>query len=277
MVLCSLLVRLVVLGSLDREVLLFTDARQLLDPGAARALVAVLADPTVGAASGELVLHPNNDFGRGIDAYWRYEKMIRRFESQSGSLVGVTGALYAVRRETLPEVPPGLVLDDMWIPLTVASWGYRVVFVPTAIAYDLAATRAEEEQRRKRRTLAGNFQLLRRWPDLALPGAHPLAWRLWGHKWLRLFGPWLLLTAFVSSAVLATTGPVHALVFALQAFAYALVALGHWFPALLAWKPIRLCTAFFTLNLSAALALFDFLRDPAAHLWQTTRVEETAK
>lgn len=266
-----------VLASLDREVLLFTDARQLLDPQAVRALVAALADPAVGAASGELVLHPNNDFGRGIDAYWRYEKMIRRLESQSGSLVGVTGALYAVRRETLPEVPPGLVLDDMWIPLSVASWGYRVVFVPTAIAYDLAATRPEDEQRRKRRTLAGNYQLLQRWPDLALPGAHPLALRLWGHKWLRLLAPWLLLAAFVSSALLVATGPVHALVFGVQAIAYGLVALGYWRPALLAWKPVRLCTAFFTLNLSAALALFDFLRDPAAHLWQTTRVEETVR
>ena len=265
-----------VLPVLDRELVLFTDVRQRLDPQAARELAAVLGDPNVGAASGELVLQASNDFGRGIDAYWRYEKLIRRWESASGSLVGVTGAIYAARREALPEVPPGLVLDDMWIPLGVASVGYRVVFVPTALAYDLASTRPEVEQRRKRRTLAGNFQLLLRWPDLALPGAHPLAWRLWGHKWLRLLAPWLLVLAFVSNAALAPGGWVYASLLALQVFAYGSVLLGRWRPTLQSWTPVRLCTAFFMLNFSAALALVDFLRDPESHLWSTTRPEGAA-
>ena len=265
-----------VLPILDRELVLFTDVRQRLDPQAARELAAALGDPNVGAASGELVLQASNDFGRGIDAYWRYEKLIRRWESTSGSLVGVTGAIYAARREALPEVPPGLILDDMWIPLGVASVGYRVVFVPTALAYDLASSRPEAEQVRKRRTLAGNFQLLRRWPDLALPGAHPLAWRLWGHKWLRLLAPWLLVLAFASNAALASEGWPYAMLLALQVLAYGLVALGRWRPTTQSWLPVRLCTAFFSLNLSAALALVDFLRNPESHLWRTTRVEGAA-
>ena len=224
----------------------------------------------------ELVLQASNDFGRGIDAYWRYEKLIRRWESASGSLVGVTGAIYAARREALPEVPPGLVLDDMWIPLGVASVGYRVVSVPTALAFDLASARPQAEQVRKRRTLAGNFQLLLRWPDLALPGAHPLAWRLWGHKWLRLLAPWLLALAFVSNAALAPVGWLYAMLLSLQVIAYGLVALGRWRPTTQSWLPVRLCTAFFSLNLSAALALVDFLRNPESHLWNTTRAEGAA-
>lgn len=265
-----------VLPILDRELVLFTDVRQRLDPQAARQLAAALGDPDVGAASGELVLQASNDFGRGIDAYWRYEKLIRRWESASGSLVGVTGAIYAARREALPEVPPGLILDDMWIPLGVASVGYRVVFVPSALAYDLASSRPEAEQVRKRRTLAGNFQLLRRWPDLALPGAHPLAWRLWGHKWLRLLAPWLLVLAFASNVALVPDGWPYAMLLALQVLAYGLVALGRWRPTTQSWLPVRLCTAFFSLNLSAALALVDFLRNPESHLWSTTRVEGAA-
>src|SRR5207253_885457 len=37
------------------EILIFTDARQQLEPDAASALVANFADPTVGAVSGELI------------------------------------------------------------------------------------------------------------------------------------------------------------------------------------------------------------------------------
>lgn len=264
-----------VLPSLDAEILLFTDVRQRLEPGALKALTAALADPRVGAASGELVLETSSGgYGRGIDAYWRYEKMIRRLESASGSIIGVTGALYAARREALPAVPPGLVLDDMWIPLSIAARGFRVVSVPGAVAVDGASDNPRTEELRKRRTLAGNFQLLRLWPALALPGAHPLALRLWGHKWLRLLAPWLLLAAFASSAWLAESSPVMAVLFGLQVLAYGAAALGRFWPRpWLRWLPVRLCTAFVSLNLSAALALLDFLRNPHSHLWSTTRLE----
>ena len=263
-----------VLPSLDAELVLFTDVRQRLDAESARRLAAALADPAIGAASGELMLEDATGYGEGIDAYWRYEKMIRRFESASGSLVGVTGALYAARREALPEVPEGLVLDDMWIPLGVAARGYRVVFVAQALAYDRAAVDAPSEERRKRRTLAGNYQLLHRWPRLALPGGHPLVWRLWGHKWLRLLAPWLLAVALLANIGLAITHPLYALLLLMQAAGYGLALLGRLRPATLAIAPVRMASAFLSLNLSAVMALFDYLRNRNAHLWQTTRLEK---
>lgn len=263
------------LPQLDAALVLFCDVRQRLDANAARALAAILADPDVGAVSGELVLEARNGYGRGVDAYWRYEKLIRRLESASGSIVGVTGALYAARREALPTVPAGVVLDDMWIPLGVTAGGYRVVFTEQARAHDLASDAPADEERRKRRTLAGNFQLLRLWPQLALPGAHPLAWRLWGHKWLRLLVPWCLLAMLASNLVLVAGGatPRAFWIAALlaQLTAYALAVCGRRRPALATrlW-PVRLATAFFSLNYAAALALVDFLRDRDAHLWRPT-------
>ncbi len=260
------------LGSLDADIVLFTDVRQRVDAGALRALAAALADDHVGAASGELVFEAADGFGRGIDAYWRYEKLIRRLESASGSLVGVTGALYAARRSVIGDVPAGIVLDDMWIPLRIASAGYRVVFVPQALAYDAAASDPAVEETRKRRTLGGNYQLLHRWPQLAVPGAHPLAWRLWGHKWLRLLAPWLMLLALASNAALAVLGGrVYLILFLLQLAAYALALLGRGVPALArAWMPARIAAAFLSLNASALLGLADYVRNPNAHLWRTT-------
>ncbi|MEP6907980.1 MAG: glycosyltransferase family 2 protein [Pseudoxanthomonas sp.] len=264
-----------VLPLLTSELVLFNDVRQRLEIEAPRALALALSDPTVGAASGELMLEASNGYGRGVDAYWRYEKVIRRLESASGSLVGVTGAIYAARRSVIPEVPAGLVLDDMWIPLSIAAAGYRVVFVPEARAFDHASTDAVAEEQRKRRTLAGNFQLLHRWPQLAIPGAHPLALRLWGHKWLRLLAPWLLLVALLSSLGLALQGSTfYLLLLVLQMGGYATAALGRLFPALAGrLLPVRLATAFLSLNTSAMWALADYLKNPNAHLWQTTRTE----
>ncbi|RYZ70633.1 MAG: glycosyltransferase family 2 protein [Lysobacteraceae bacterium] len=266
-----------VLPALDAEVVLFVDVRQRLETQAARWLVAALSDPAVGAASGELVLEADNGYGRGIDAYWRYEKLLRKLESASGSLIGVTGALYAARRELLPAVPGGIVLDDMWIPLRIAAGGHRVVFVPEARAYDRAPSDPESEERRKRRTLAGNFQLLHLWPQLALPGAHPLSLRLWGHKWLRLLAPWLLLALLASSLVLALSGSAwYALALGLQLCAYAVAVAGRIWPASAnRFLPIRIGSAFLGLNSSALLAFFDYLSDPHTHLWQTTRMDDS--
>lgn len=267
-----------VLPTLDADLVLFTDVRQRIDAGAAQALATALSDPSVGAASGELVLEAATGYGRGVDAYWRYEKAIRRFESASGSLVGATGALYAARRDALPHIPAGIVLDDMWIPLGVAERGLRIVFVPTAIAYDQAATDPSREEARKRRTLAGNYQLLRLKPALALPGAHPLALRLWGHKWLRLLAPWLLLLALVASGVLAAQGLASfQWLLAAQLAGYGVALLGRGLPWLARLLPVRLATAFVSLNTSAMLALWDYLRDPRVHLWQTTRQEGTGQ
>lgn len=264
---------------LDSDVVLFTDVRQMLDRNAARALVAALNDSQVGAASGELMLEADTGYGKGIDAYWRYEKLIRRLESASGSLIGVTGAIYAARRSVLPEVPPGVILDDMWIPLSIAQAGHRVVFVPEAIARDRAATDRAAEETRKRRTLMGNYQLLHRWPALAIPGGHRLVWRLWGHKWLRLLAPWLLLLALVASATLALAGStLYLTLLLMQATAYAIALASLTVPRIAAASRLaRFAGAFLSLNLSALLALTDYLRNPNAHLWQVTQCREFSR
>lgn len=266
-----------VLPRLRADCVLFTDVRQRIDPGAARRLAAVLSDPRIGAASGELVLDAETGYGRGIDAYWRYEKLLRRLESASGSIVGATGALYMARRALLAPPPPGIILDDMWIPLAIAAGGHRVVFVADARAHDRASERSTEEEVRKRRTLAGNFQLLHRWPRLALPGAHPLALRLWGHKWLRLAAPWCLLALFAASLWLARGGNAfYVAAFVAQCVAWLLAWAARARPGLAgAFLPARLCGAFLSLNLSAALGLLDYLRNPDAHLWRTTRLGES--
>lgn len=259
-----------VLPLLKADMVVFTDVRQLVDPGAVRALAAALSDSSVGAVSGELVFETSSGHGKGIAAYWRYEKWVRRLESASGSLVGVTGALYAIRRSALFEVPPGLILDDMWVPLAIAGRGYRVVFVEQARVYDHCNGDARSEQIRKRRTLSGNYQLLHRWPRLALPGAHPLAWRLWGHKWLRLLAPWLLLVILFTNMGIASGSSLYATLLWLQLGGYGLAAASRLYPdALGQWLPARLADAFISLNMSALLALADYIRNPHAHLWQS--------
>jgi cellulose synthase/poly-beta-1,6-N-acetylglucosamine synthase-like glycosyltransferase len=250
------------------EILLMTDVRQNVDPGALRELVANFADPAVGAVSGELrLLDAVTGFARGVDAYWRYEKLIRHAESRSGSTIGVTGALYAMRRELFRPLPEGTVLDDVLIPMRIAAAGQRVVFEPLALAWDRPSQHPAEERRRKIRTLAGNYQLIQLAPWLLAPWSNPLWWRFVSHKLLRLLAPWLLLLAALASAVLATRHALYLLPLLALFAGVGLVVLGRRLPATERLLPVRLVVAFWYLNLFAAQALIAFARNRRLHLW----------
>lgn len=250
------------------ELLLLTDLRQKLSPKSLRELVANLADPSVGAVSGELQMeNVHSGFAQGVDAYWRYEKLIRLSESRSGSTIGVTGALYAMRRSLFVPLPPGTVLDDVLIPMRVAAAGYRVVFEPRALAWDQPSQQPAEERRRKIRTLAGNYQLIQLAPWLLSPWSNPLWLRFVSHKLLRLLAPWLLLLLTLTTAMLATRHVMYALMLVALLGAAATVPIGRWLPVLGRWLPVRLMVAFFYLNLFAAQALLAFARNRGLHLW----------
>jgi biofilm PGA synthesis N-glycosyltransferase PgaC len=253
------------------EIVVLCDARQRLDRGAVRALVANFADPTVGAASGELRLRPRGAAGaeEGVGLYWRYEKWVRRAESRLDSTVGATGALYAIRRDLFRPIDPRTILDDVAIPMSVVGQGRRVVFEPAAQVFDEATERSGQEYRRKVRTLAGNWQLAWLDPGLLRRG-NRIRWQLVSHKLFRLAVPWCLVALLASSVLLARQGSraMVALAGAQCAF-YALAAAG-WAAERVHWRVRALSFpyAFALLNVAAASSLFGFLRGTQRPSWK---------
>jgi cellulose synthase/poly-beta-1,6-N-acetylglucosamine synthase-like glycosyltransferase len=234
------------------EVLLMTDARQPLAPGALAALVDALEDPRVACAAGHLVMRG----ATGASAYWKYEKWIRDSEARFSSLVGVSGALYALRRADLAPLPEDIILDDMWVPMRLRLDGRDVVFVRDAEFYDDAFD-DEKEFRRKVRTLAGNYQLVTRMPRLLVPFLNPSWFELTSHKLARLLCPWALVGLAASTAIglaLGADAPAWARAWLVVAAAgqlafYALAALA-------VGKPGRLARTFVVLNAAALVGLW---------------------
>jgi poly-beta-1,6-N-acetyl-D-glucosamine synthase len=239
------------------EILVFLDARQFVDRSAVSELVACFADAEVGAVSGELLLEATPDAGssENLGIYWTIEKMVRKLESATGSVVGVTGAIYAIRRELYTEIPQGTILDDVFVPMNVTRMGRRVIFQPSAIARDRFFSEKGKEFSRKVRTLTGNYQLLRLAPWLITP-ANPLLFRFVSHKLLRLLVPLLLLVMLVSSA--AAGGAFYEALFWLQTLFYAAALVGALIPDAKRFKPVAIASTFVMLNAAAALAFYNF-------------------
>jgi len=182
------------------DIVVLCDARQRFLTDTLPRLLAWFDDPKTGAVSGALEIEPSTSgTGQGVDAYWKLEKFIRRMESDLDSSVGCTGAVYAVRRSAYEPIPDDTLLDDVVVPMQLAAKGLRVRFCAEALAYDPQALAGASEQRRKIRTLGGNFQLLFRYPFWLLPWGHRLWWKLIAHKYLRLAGPLVLAVLLFTS------------------------------------------------------------------------------
>jgi poly-beta-1,6-N-acetyl-D-glucosamine synthase len=181
------------------------------------------ADPAVGCVSGELLLgHPQSgESTHGMGLYWSVEKKIRALESRSGSMVGATGALYAVRRNVMPLIPEDTILDDVYVPMCVARQGCRVIFEAAARAWD-APDLGAREFARKVRTLSGNYDLLQR-ASWMLSRENPIRFEFVSHKLLRLLVPFALGSVLLTSLFLS--GPVYRIAFWAQLLFYALGAL----------------------------------------------------
>jgi cellulose synthase/poly-beta-1,6-N-acetylglucosamine synthase-like glycosyltransferase len=241
------------------DILVFTDARQSFAEDALLELTAPFRDPAVGGVSGELILgaestagrrscadRRENDFewrdherrtmdrrssstvGDGVGFYWRYEKHLRRLESEVGSMLGATGAIYALRRSLWKPLPAGTILDDVLAPMRAVLDGSRVVFAPQAHAFDYTSKDADAETRRKIRTLAGNVQILWFEPRLLVPFRNPVWLQYVSHKIGRLLVPYALVALFASSLVLFHTSTLYALALLAQAAFYLHGGYGAW-------------------------------------------------
>lgn len=247
------------------EIMVFTDARQKIEEGALRVLIENFADKDVGCASGELMLG-NPDRGEqsdGMGLYWRVEKKVRELESASGSVVGVTGAFYGIRRDLLGPIPPEILLDDVFIPMQAVRAGKRVVFESQARVWDVPDLGRRREFRRKVRTLSGNYQLLQLAPWL-LSSTNPIRFEFISHKLMRLVVPFALVAALL--ATISLQHPVYRIALLVQLAFYAL--------SLLAVMPLKrgvvasganAAFTFVLLNTAAVVAFANFLtgRKPA--------------
>ena len=212
----------------EGEVVLFTDVRQVIEPRAVRLLAENFADAAVGCVSGELMLGDPQDgeSSTGMGLYWRVEKKVRELESLSGSTIGATGALYAARKTLLVELPADLILDDVFLPMSVIRQGFRVVFDPRARAWDKADLGAGREFWRKVRTLSGNYQLVEAAPWL-VSRENPSRWDFVSHKLLRLLVPFALAGLLLSSAWLGGVFYVSCLALQICFYALSLLATIH--------------------------------------------------
>ena len=205
------------------EIILFSDADSSLESDSLKKIVRNFADPTVGCVEG--VRRDLNEQGLMLDSlYWKYETMLKKRNSALHSLIGATGAIFAIRKHLYRPLSPQRG-DDFEIPIGVLLQGYGAVLEPQAQAYHPWLTNTDEFGRIVRIVswmMPSAFMLLgqaiqkRKWL---------LAFQLLSHKILRWFMPLFLIILFWVS--LRLYGGIYSFIYWSQALFYSLAFVGY--------------------------------------------------
>ena len=245
------------------DVVVFSDASIQLEPAALERLVLPFADPTIGCVSGEDRIGEAS--GEGL--YGRYELALRRLESAVQSIVGASGSFYAQRRSLCQPFVEGLAPDFLSVLRTVEQ-GYRAVAEPSAVGSMTSVRDPRHEFERKVRTLIRGLTTLFAHVHLLNPLRYGrFAFLLFSHKVMRWTAPIFLLTAMVSSLLLARS-PLYLAAFVAQVMFYlaalaALINFGGVDRSLLG----RVALYFSSSNAAVLMAWFQYARGVRQELW----------
>ena len=188
------------LAMTDAEVVIFTDANVTMDPDSAKNLERYFSDPKVGCVTGHLVYlnATESETARVGSLYWRFEEWVKQLESDTGSVMGADGSLFAIRRELFQPVPADII-DDFCTSMSILCAGSRIVRGSDFLAYERSASSRSDEFRRKVRIACRAFNCHRLlWPKIQrLDGLS--FYKYMSHKYVR----WLAGYFFVAGAALS--------------------------------------------------------------------------
>ncbi|HEU0225512.1 MAG TPA: glycosyltransferase [Steroidobacteraceae bacterium] len=251
----------------DGEIVMFTDAGIVLEPGSLAALAGHFANPEVGCVSGEDAI----EGGGGEGLYGKLELLLRREEARLHSIAGASGCLYAMRRSLCRPFRAGMAPDFLSVLDTVRA-GFRALAEPAARGTMTATASTGAEYRRKTRTFLRGITALFGNAALLNPFRHPaFSFILVSHKLMRWLAFVPLAACFVA-AFLLRAEPVYALAFYGQLALYALAGLGLQSQLVAQRSPLIRLAAFFVLvNAAAARALGQWLAGVRQEVWEPTR------
>ena len=184
---------------IDSDLVVFSDANVIYDKAALKQLAQHFADERVGVVSGRVILASDSlSYSAAEKSYYSFEHFIQYKEGLAGGVIGADGAMYAIRRKLFSPPAEDTILDDLVIPMQISCQGYLALHENKALGYERNAQEIEKEFRRKRRIIAGGYQILRRGQGVPGIDRPVLFLNFFSHKVLRwLSGPMFFLLTFL--------------------------------------------------------------------------------
>lgn len=250
------------------EILVLTDANTMFMPDAVSKLVRHFDKADVGCVCGELRMQSEGDDVENQDhIYWRYERLLKFFESRIGALLGANGGVYALARKDYVPIPANTIVDDFWISMAIIESGRKCLYDPEAIATETIPARIGDEFRRRVRIGIGNYQALRRFARMLDPRRGWVSFTFLSHKFLRWLVPHFMLTTIACNALLLD-GRFYSVALAVQLVFYACAWVGwRYAKSGRAPKALRIPLFFVSMNLGLLVGFWKFATGGFSGAW----------
>jgi glycosyltransferase involved in cell wall biosynthesis len=257
--------------SAEGEILVFSDVATILEVRGLKQLVSSFADPTVGCVSSEDRLLGADGRPGGEGLYLRYEMWLRHLESRAGSLVGLSGSLFAARKDVCGDFS-GEFQSDFRTVLNSMKVGLRGISDPLALGFYPDVADQMREWGRKIRTVVRGLTVFFRHAALLNVFRYGLfSYQLFCHKLLRWLVPFFLIAAFVSNLWLLDYHFIYLAVMLLQLLLYGLGVLGLVLPKTQKTVLVKIPAYFLAVNVSILIAWWKYLKGERIVTWTPTR------
>ncbi|MCA9015383.1 MAG: glycosyltransferase family 2 protein [Planctomycetaceae bacterium] len=257
------------------EIIVFSDANTSMDPQCIKQLVRHFQDESVGCVCGQLILE-DPATGKNVDGlYWKYENFLKHCETKLGAVLGVNGALYALRKSLFAPLPPETVNDDFLIGMRVHLAGRRLIYDGSALASEETATSVHAEFKRRIRIGTGAFQSLKYLKGLLNPKYGYIAFAFWSHKLLRWLCPVLMALALITNLCLLNN-PLYQMTLLAQGLFYLTAFVGMKFVT--GNRYLKLCRVpgmFVQMNLALGIGFCRWILIKQTGIWERTERSQT--
>ena len=256
------------------DILVFSDATTIFKKDAVRKLVRHFNNENTGIVAGEeiFVEKIGSNVHSEVSFSWKYELFLRRLESGFNTLIGVSGCIFAIRKELHEKLDEELI-EDFALPLLIAEKGYKVHIEKEAVAYEESVKNAGDEFNRKVRIVRGGMNVVFNLRRLLNPFKHAvLAFQIISHKIFRWLAPVFLMTMFISNIILMEQGLVYGIFLAIQVVIYLFAVIGYFMRySGVHFKVLRIPFHFCMLNAAALVGGLGFLKGERSAVWETSR------
>jgi cellulose synthase/poly-beta-1,6-N-acetylglucosamine synthase-like glycosyltransferase len=259
------------------EILMVTDANVMPSPETISLLASEFIKPATGLCDAAVRSSGTADTaGTGItlqeNFYSRFESALKRAEGEAwGSMTGPYGGFYAVRKSLFDSLPHNILVDDLFVGLSVLKKGYTAYNVPEAVVTEDTPPGIASQFRRRVRIAAGSFQNLYHYGPF--PGrSYQASFSFFSHKVLRWFSPLFITLVFMTTVILSAHSVFY---FCLLSVLFIFILL----PAIdmvlgllgMTLTPLRFATQFLLMNVALAAGMFRSIRGIKKGIWEPTK------
>lgn len=261
------------------EYVIFTDANTMLNADAIREIVRQFMRPNVSCVSGEKRVKARQSgqaTAEGEGLYWKYESLLKKWDSDLYSAMGAAGELFAVRMSHYRQAPSNALLDDFMISMLILKDGHRIAYTKEAYATEYGSANTEEESKRKRRIAAGGLQSIWWLRSLMNPFAHPkVAFQYISHRVLRWSITPVALFALIPLNLLLVVfdgHPIYCIIGVLQFLFYLSALIGHILKQIGHRNKLLYVPCYFMfMNLNVFLGIRYLMSHKSSGIWEKSR------